>query len=346
MARIRNRKGRYTAEVRKPGFRPVCRTFRTKKDAMRWSREVECAMDRRDYRTIEPHRLNEAIERFKQVRELGTHASNVLAWWAEQLGERNLTALRRTDFLDAREILKARTTKNQCLIKPATVNRRVHAISAVLTYAMELEWLERNPARISALPENNERSDEEALLSDADMNRLLKACRASREPHLYPFVVTAIVSGARAGELLALRWRDVDLDRGIAFVRRSKNGTKRPIAIRGEAERALRAVFKTRPVYRLDGSDAVFLNRTGSAPFKYREVWGIAKRAADITNYRFHDLRHLCASIMAMAGVTQTEVMKILGHKSASMTMRYSHLFDAHVSAVGALVSERVFADV
>ena len=62
MARIRNRKGRYTAEVRKPGFKAVAKTFGTKKAAVQWSREIERAMDRCDYRMIEPHSLKEAIE--------------------------------------------------------------------------------------------------------------------------------------------------------------------------------------------------------------------------------------------------------------------------------------------
>ena len=153
------------------------------------------------------------------------------------------------------------------------------------------------------------------------------------------------MSGARAGELLALRWKDVDLERGIGFIRRSKNGEKRSIALGGEVERVLRELQSARPIHRLDGTDRVFLNRTGSVPFKYREVWGIAKRTAAIANYRFHDLRHLCASVMAMAGVTQTEVMKVIGHRSATMTRRYSHLFHAHIAAVGKAVSNKVFSD-
>jgi len=70
--------------------------------------------------------------------------------------------------------------------------------------------------------------------------------------------------------------------------------------------------------------------------------WRTALKEADITDFRFHDLRHTCASLLAMNGATLLEIAQVLGHKSISMTQRYSHLCIEHK----ANLTDRVFGGI
>ncbi len=71
------------------------------------------------------------------------------------------------------------------------------------------------------------------FLSDIERGHLLKATKASRDNRLYPLVVLAIPTGARQGELIRLRWRDLDWERGAAVLEETKNGERRSIPITG-----------------------------------------------------------------------------------------------------------------
>ena len=116
---------------------------------------------------------------------------------------------------------------------------------------------------------------------------------------------------------------------------------------RGErlARDLLREMKATEKVADIRGDGYVFKNKSGHAPFYYRKAWGELRDAAKVGDVRFHDLRHLAASHLAMAGATQRELMEVLGHKSASMTRRYSHFFDQHVAELGDRLQARLFGD-
>ena len=190
-------------------------------------------------------------------RVLGTKEKNLLAWWSKQLGERRMSSLRRSDFFEARDTLRKTKSRLGGTIALATINRRLSAISAVLTVEMSWEWINANPARIPRLTENNHC---ERLLTDVERKRLLSACKVSDGPHLYPFIAL-MSSGARVGELLALRWNELDLDAGIARLVKTKNGKRRAIPIRGYALELLVDMAKDRAnqkIVRLDDDGHVF----------------------------------------------------------------------------------------
>ena len=320
MATVRERNGRFTAMVRKAGHAPMTQTFSSKRNAEQWARRIESNIEQGKVVETGRHSMSDAIDRYKNEHdhELGTKEKNLLDWWSKQLGDRRMSSLRRSDFFEARDKLRKAKSRLGGTIAPATINRRLSAISAVLTAAMAWEWINANPARIPRLTENNQR---ERLLTGPEQQRLLKACSASTEPALYPFIVALMSSGARAGELLALRWAELDLDAGIARLLKTKSGKRRAIPIRGHALELLADMAKERAgqkVVRLDETGHVFRNADGSAPFKYRESWVIAVTAAKVDDFRVHDLRHLAASTLAMAGASQRELQEVLGHDFAS----------------------------
>jgi integrase len=78
-------------------------------------------------------------------------------------------------------------------------------------------------------------------------------------------------------------------------------------------------------------------------PADVREAFKHALRAAEIEDFRFHDLRHSAASYLAMNGATLAEIAEILGHKTLAMVKRYSHLSQAHTSRVVASMNEKIF---
>lgn len=294
--------------------------------------------------------LADAVERYSNDpdRSVTKYQKSTLRWWVEEaqnrqgvlLGKKRLTNLRRSDFVDARDQLRTLGSRQGERIAPATVNRRMSAISAVLTEAQQWDWIKENVARIRRLPGEVER---DRLMTPEEQKRLLKACKASEEPCMYAFTVCAMLSGARAGELVRLRWKDIDLERGVARLTNTKNGTHRPVPIRGHAKEVLRNLRQARTITDIGGEDFVFHNRTGHAPFYYRKAWGDVRAKAKLDDLRFHDLRHLAASHLAMAGATQRELMEVLGHKSAAMTKRYSHFFDQHIADLGDRLEERLF---
>jgi integrase len=147
----------------------------------------------------------------------------------------------------------------------------------------------------------------------------------------------AITTGARRGELLALRWRDVDLERRHAYVRTSKNGEARMLVLVAAVLEEIARIRSRRP------EDFVFASdkRPGRA-MRTERAFREACEAARIEGFRFHDLRHTAASYAAQHGASLLEIADLLGHKQLAMVRRYAHL---SIESKARLV-ERVFADV
>jgi integrase len=156
--------------------------------------------------------------------------------------------------------------------------------------------------------------------------------------HLTPLVLLAMNTGLRRGELLQLHWRDVDLQRRILTVRGegAKTGQTRHVPLNTEAVQVLTA---WKPML-CESTWCVFVGADSSTPIVViKKAWGTVLKAAKITAFRFHDLRHTFASKLVMAGVDLNTVRELLGHKSIAMTLRYAHLAPAHkAAAVEAIV--------
>ena len=116
--------------------------------------------------------------------------------------------------------------------QPQTVHRYCHLLSGPLTFAVQvLEVLPDNPMhKITKPPTARGRV---RFLSDAERERLLQACRESRNPKLYPLVLLALSTGCRKTELLTLRWEHVDLAHGVIRLQHTKNGERRGVPLTG-----------------------------------------------------------------------------------------------------------------
>jgi integrase len=179
------------------------------------------------------------------------------------------------------------------------------------------------------------------FLSDEERTGLLHVCRGSHNPYLYTVVVLALSTGARKGELLSLRWSDVDLKRRVLTFRETKNGETRSVPLTGNGFAVIAQHFKVR---RLD-TPLVFPDRTGMRPLGIRGAFDNAVERSGIADFHFHDLRHTFASYLAMNGASLLEIAEVLGHKTLAMVKRYAHLSEAHTRGVVERMNRAVFGE-
>lgn len=267
-----------------------------------------------------------------------------LRWWKQQLGAITLLDLsddqvgaaldrlaegRSLYFAGRDDQGRAVMHEKRRTIAPATVNRYHSTLSGCMTWAVKRRitpkgWV--HPCRgIERRPENNART---RYLSDAERERLLQACKGARWPRLYALVLLGLTTGARRGELLGLRWADLDLARGVAHVAKTKNGDPRTLPLTPAVIEELQR-FKGAPAALIFGS-----SRDPARPFTFEKQFKEALRAAKVRDFTFHCLRHSFASTLAMRGRTLLEVADALGHRQLQMTKRYSHLATSHKAAM------------
>lgn len=200
----------------------------------------------------------------------------------------------------------------------STVRGWKFAGSAVMRYAFREGYVAENP--FHKIPVTGQSNKRERYLTDDERKRLLTACKASSWDKLYLLVLMALTTGCRQGELLQLRWSDIDFKQRTAVLHDTKNGSPRIVPI---PQCTLSVVESFREV----GKGLIFPSqRKKGRPFEFRRHWNKAVEEAGLHDFRFHDLRHSSASLLINAGVELYTVGQILGHKSQQTTARYSHL--------------------
>lgn len=205
---------------------------------------------------------------------------------------------------------------------PATVNRYMALLKHCFTKAYEWEMVGedvlKKVRRVKMLKESNQRT---RYLSKEESHSLIEACAS----HLKPIVITALNTGMRKEEILSLEWeKHIDLRHGFIYLDQTKNGEGRTIPINGILKDTFLGLVR-----RLD-SPYVFTDEKGRRFKEVTKSFYSACKKAGIRGIVFHSLRHTFASQLVMAGVDLMTVKELLGHKSLTMTLRYSHLAPSH----------------
>ena len=161
--------------------------------------------------------------------------------------------------------------------------------------------------------------------------------------HLTPIVLLALNTGLRRGELLSLRWADIDRVARVLNVRGegTKSGDSRAVPLNREALETL-TVWSDDAGSKDDTPSAglIFPGDDGEEMGTLKTGFTAILRDAKIVGFRFHDLRHSFASKLVQAGVDLNTVRELLGHADLKMTLRYAHLAPEHkAAAVAKLVS-------
>lgn len=343
----------YQAKIRLKGCAPQSATFDRKTDARKWIQDTESAMrNGRHFKTSEAKRrtMAELIDRYiKDVlpnkstkAKQDKNQQTQMLWWKEQIGHVTLADVTPTLLAECRDNFLNTPLGNGKRRAPATVVRYMAVLSHAFTMAVnEWGWLEDSPMRKVRKPV--EARGRVRFLSEEERKALLDACRNSTCPYLYPVVVLALSTGMRKGEIMTLRWQDVDFSRGLISLHETKNGERRAVPLVGHALEELRKLGKVRNLH----SPFIFpASERGQSdrPFDIHAPWQRALKEAKLEDFRFHDLRHSAASYLAMNGASLAEIAEVLGHKTLQMVKRYAHLSEAHTSAVVAKMNERIFS--
>ena len=252
-------------------------------------------------------------------------------------------------------------------VPPTTVRYARGTLNRAYRHALSLDIVLRNPVAAVQAPRAPER--EMLVWTPAQARAFLSATEGTTRHALY---AVALYLGLRIGELLGLRWEDVDLDRGVLYVRaqlasqgaekgkrvevKTKAGNRRLdlprslVTILRAHRRAQLAEIKARAEagFSLRDSGYVFQTRHGTpvlhsnAQKAFRVAVTRAQTSgADLPMIRFHDLRHSAASLMFSMGVPVPVISKILGHAGTHITLRiYTHIFDEAVRSAAERMDE------
>ena len=344
----------YRVRIRLKGHPTKTATFKRKTDAKAWAQQEEAKLRTRRHFTSnedEKHTLNELIERYKseelpKLRSDHSKRESHLDWWSSRLGKyflRDISPALLTECRDkllSEPIIRNGEPVEGSSKSPATVNRYLATLSAAFTCAVkDWAWMQENPMLKVRKPK--EPRGRVRFLSNQEQKDLMTAVQAQEksEPFLYPVVSIALATGARWSEILNLRWENIDFKHNMIRIEETKNDERRSLPIGKHLKNVLKAHHGKR---RIDTS-LVFPRSDGKAPKQIRKSWEKALEDSGVTDFHFHDLRHTCASNLAMNGASLLDIAHILGHKTIQVTKRYSHLTKHHTAEVVERMNEAIF---
>jgi integrase len=231
----------------------------------------------------------------------------------------------------------------------ATVNRELSTCRAMLNDAVVNEWLVRSPfvkAKKGELIAVAHETKRQVVLSSENEQKLLQACGTSRRRHLRAMIIAAIDTGCRQGELLRLRWSDVDLQANTLRVTSYKGKTvnRRFVPITDRLRAAL-LDLRTKPSVaafrRLKNGDTADNTLVFGVVDSVKKSFDAARIEAGLPHIRFHDLRHTAGTFLAHGGMNIALVAEILGHSDPKTTRRYINATVDTVEAARDILNKR-----
>ncbi|SCA62546.1 Shufflon-specific DNA recombinase [Chlamydiales bacterium SCGC AG-110-M15] len=337
---------RFRVQIRLKGSPTICATFDRKTDARKWVQETEMAIREGKYFKESKSRkktLGEAVDRYLETvlpAEDRSKRREILIWWKEKMGGMLLGDITPSVISTCRDELLRGLTRRKKQRSPATVSRYLAFLSHVFTVSInDWDWLNDTPMRRVTKPKLGR--GRVRFLDEEERTSLLLMCQKSDNIHLYTIVLLALSTGMRKGELMNLKWRDVDLSDKRIILNDTKNDERRVVPLTGRALQLLMGMKKKRN----SSKDLIFPSeKTPNKAIDIRSAWEKALERANIEDFRFHDLRHCTASYLAMNGASLNEIAEVLGHKTIQMSKRYAHLSQAHTEGVVERMTERFLA--
>lgn len=322
MATFRKRNNKWQARVQRTGRSSIAKSFNSKADATKWARNVESQLD---LGTLAPKqtmpRLMPMMERYvEEVTPLKKGKSQE-RYRANQFKKTKLADLQ-LDKITGEAMAQYRDERMK-EVSPNTVRLELAFLSVVFEQCRK-EWglAVSNPVRQIRMPKPGK--PRQRRLEAGEEEALLQACRESGAHYLQTFVVLAIETGMRFGELAGVTWVNLNLEKRTIYLPDTKNGSPRTVPL---STRALNAIqMQPRSI---DGR--LFSAKPGSI----RSAFLIALSKAQGTQpdsrgflrgLRFHDLRHEGVTRLFEKGLNPIEVGMVSGHKTLSMLQRYTHL--------------------
>jgi len=313
MGSIRKRNGKFQAQVRREGIKPISKTFHTKKDAEVWVRGIEARIDAGE--------VNVAMPKLLTLRDLLVRYADEITPQkkGKQQEFRRISRLLKDKISDTKlsklssaTIAEFRDRRMKDGVRAAQIDLILirHAIKIA-----RLEWgvqLPTNPVEGVRIPNGVVRRTRR--LESGEYEALSRAATRCTNPYIWPCIEIAVETGMRRSEILSLQWDNVDLETRIALLLDTKNGSKRHVPLTTKAVEVLRSLAQEQKhVFPI-------------SDYSVRHGWDRLVKRACITGLRFHDLRHEAVSRFFELGLSVPEVAAISGHKDFRMLSSYTHI--------------------
>lgn len=339
---IQTPSGTWKAVIRKTGWPTDIKTFRLKRDAEDWARTTEDEMVRGVYirrATADRTTLADAVDRYLSevtpTKEDSTQEAEIrrAATLKKCLGKYSMAALTPdvvARFRDQRLAGIDRKDKdgNPKPRKNDTVRLELALLGHIFTIAI-MEWkigLVYNP--VSSIRRPKPHPGRDRRLAPEEEEKLFGLIAQHGNPMLGWIAGIALETTMREGEVAKLRTSQVDVDRRIVSLGKTKNKDPRTVPLNKPATELFRKALNhpKRPA----DTDLIFFGEPGKdgkrRPYQFLSIWRNIKIAAGIPDVRFHDLRHEAISRLVESGFSDQEVASISGHRSMQMLKRYTHL--------------------
>jgi integrase len=337
MATIRKHRGKFQVQIRRKGFSPLTRTFLKLSDAKEWATLQERQADRGelgpDRKVLETLTLADLVTRYRDEVLPGKKGGKVeaimlSAFLRHYICKKRLSDLTAADFKKWADE-KIAGEKGKPGVTPKSAKRLLSPVQHMFELAMT-SWdvpLRENPlSRLKLKVADNKR---ERRLRKGELDRLVTAAGKTRNPFILPVIRFALETAMRRGEILALRVKDVDIERCTATIRESKNGHSRTIPLTSLAV----ALLETTIAVMTDDAKVKNGRIFPITPIALRLAWDRLTKRAKIDYLNFHDLRHEAISRFFELGLTVPEVASISGHRDLRMLFRYAHATHASIRA-------------
>lgn len=339
MATIRKRGKTYQIDYYDPSGKRVRKSFKKKKDA-----ETELAARQvsmgdgtyfekaKTYTTTFEELTEKYIKNFKYQRSFKRSKSYMIEEMKKEFKDYLLNNITYLELETYRNKLRNSLTVHGKVRTDATVNRYMACLRHMLAKAVSWDMIDRNPfekGESLQLTENNRRL---RYLSEEEIQKLLAECPRKATPrkkgkftqgpqavYLKDFIIIAINTGMRKGEILSLKWDQIQGE--FIYLEKTKTDKARQIPINDDLAECFKSIRKRQPV----GTKYIFCDQNGHIS-DIKTAFNAAVKRAGISDFRPHDLRHTFASHYVMRGGSLRALQKILGHADIKMTMRYAHL--------------------
>jgi len=292
------------------------------------------------------------VERLSKFKDSWT-PSQQLKRWESELGDLTLEEIKPADVAAAKKkLLNGRS--------PKTINNYLWAISGCFDHGIKrLHWISYNPVKEVEREEVNNEIDR--YMTDEERKRFFEGLESTKSPTLKVLCHFGINTGCRKGEAHGLTWDNIDFEKNtISFTKTKrvrtcvgidevgemiyernkvtptlKNGSKlKVISMKNMPElRKLLLEYKLR-----SNCEYVF-------PQDTQHSFRFLLKKCDINNFRFHDLRHSCASYLVQSGVPLLEAAHHLGQKDYNSVLRYAHLAEDTTEKTGDIVANRIYGN-
>jgi len=340
MATIRKKGNKWQAMIRRKGWPYQTGSFRTKAEADSWSRDIESKMDR-GYFLDQSHAksttfaelieiyLTEVTAKRPTEKSRVSESSRLKRIMRQEpiLCSLTIDKLKPDHFEDyrdrrLREYSRSKKLVNgkRATIAPGTVKRELTTLKRVIDHKKRKLGLLINPVNAEDVKRPTVNDERDVRLSPEERQRLMEACYNMKNRLIGPFVDIGFETGARQGNLLRLKWDDVDLEAHTALLRGIKNSRNPHKIINHEIGLTPKAVDVLNGLQTT--SDQIF-PMTANA---FRLSFNRARKTVGLEHFRFHDTRHELISSLFEAGWTMMQVMAQTGHRDPKSVKRYTNL--------------------